>query len=57
MTPFGVKIRDWRQRKNLTLHQQAKCLAYLQLTYLRLKKVHAVGHLLFSLIKFVRGWV
>ena len=26
MTPFGVKIRDWRQRKNLTLHQQAEVL-------------------------------
>ena len=26
MTPFGVKIRDWRQRKNRTLHQQANTL-------------------------------
>ncbi len=26
MTPFGVKIRDWRHRKNLTLYQQAKVL-------------------------------
>ena len=26
MTPFGVKIRDWRQRKNLTLNQQAEVL-------------------------------
>lgn len=26
MTPFGVKIRDWRQRKNRTLHQQANAL-------------------------------
>ena len=26
MTPFGVKIRDWRQRKDLTLHQQAEVL-------------------------------
>ena len=26
MTPFGVKIRDWRQRKNRTLHQQAEAL-------------------------------
>ncbi len=26
MTPFGVKIRDWRQRKNRTLHQQAEVL-------------------------------
>ena len=26
MTPFGVKIRDWRQRKNRTLHQQAEML-------------------------------
>ena len=26
MTPFGVKIRDWRQRKNFTLHQQAEML-------------------------------
>ena len=26
MTPFGVKIRDWRQRKNRTLHQQADAL-------------------------------
>ena len=26
MTPFGVKIRKWRQRKNRTLHQQAEVL-------------------------------
>ena len=26
MTPFGVKIRDWRQRKGRTLYQQAKVL-------------------------------
>ena len=26
MTPFGAKIRDWRQRKNRTLHQQADVL-------------------------------
>ena len=26
MTPFGLKIRDWRQRKNYTLHQQAEVL-------------------------------
>src|SRR6056300_1374980 len=26
MTPFGVKIRDWRHRKNRTLHQQAEAL-------------------------------
>ena len=26
MTPFGMKIRDWRQRKNRTLHQQADAL-------------------------------
>ena len=26
MTPFGVKIRDWRQRKNRTLYQQADAL-------------------------------
>jgi transcriptional regulator with XRE-family HTH domain len=26
MTPFGAKIRDWRQRKNRTLHQQANAL-------------------------------
>ncbi len=26
MTPFGVKIRDWRQLKNRTLHQQADAL-------------------------------
>ena len=26
MTPFGVKIRDWRQSKNRTLHQQAEAL-------------------------------
>ena len=26
MTPFGVKIRDWRQRKNRTLHQQAEAI-------------------------------
>ena len=24
MTPFGVKIRKWRKRKNRTLHQQAE---------------------------------
>ena len=26
MTPFGVKIRDWRQIKNRTLNQQADAL-------------------------------
>ena len=26
MTPFGVKIRDWRQLKNRTLQQQAEVL-------------------------------
>ncbi len=26
MTPFGVKIRKWRQYKNLTLYQQAEAL-------------------------------
>ena len=26
MTPFGLKIRDWRQRKNVTLLQQADAL-------------------------------
>ena len=26
MTPFGEKIRQWRQRKNRTLHQQADAL-------------------------------
>ena len=26
MTPFGVKLRDWRYRKNRTLHQQAEVL-------------------------------
>ena len=26
MTPFGVKIRDWRQSKKRTLHQQAEAL-------------------------------
>ena len=26
MTPFGVKIREWRKRKNRTLHQQAEML-------------------------------
>ena len=26
MTPFGLKIRDWRQRKNCTLNQQAEVL-------------------------------
>ena len=26
MTPFGVKIRDWRQLKNRTLQQQADAL-------------------------------
>ena len=26
MTPFGLKIREWRQRKNFTLHQQADVL-------------------------------
>ena len=26
MTPFGVKLRDWRHRKNRTLHQQAEVL-------------------------------
>ena len=26
MTPFGVKIRGWRQSKNRTLHQQAEAL-------------------------------
>ena len=26
MTPFGVRIRKWRQRKNRTLHQQAEVL-------------------------------
>lgn len=26
MTPFGLKIRDWRYRKNLTLYQQAEVL-------------------------------
>ena len=26
MTPFGEKIREWRQRKNRTLHQQADAL-------------------------------
>ena len=26
MTPFGMKIRDWRQCKNRTLHQQADAL-------------------------------
>ena len=26
MTPFGVKIREWRQRKNRTLYQQAEVL-------------------------------
>ena len=26
MTPFGVKIRDWRQRKDRTLNEQADAL-------------------------------
>ncbi len=26
MTPFGIKIRQWRNQKNLTLYQQAKIL-------------------------------
>ena len=26
MTPFGTKIRDWRQRKGRTLYQQAESL-------------------------------
>ena len=26
MTPFGAKIRDWRQRKGRTLYQQAEAL-------------------------------
>ena len=26
MTPFGLKIRDWRYRKNFTLYQQATAL-------------------------------
>ena len=26
MTPFGLKIRDWRHSKNRTLHQQAEAL-------------------------------
>ena len=26
MTPFGVKIREWRQRKGCTLHQQSQAL-------------------------------
>ena len=26
MTPFGMKIRDWRQRKSRTLYQQANAL-------------------------------
>ena len=26
MTPFGAKIRGWRQSKNRTLHQQAEAL-------------------------------
>ena len=26
MTPFGTKIRDWRQRKGRTLYQQAEAL-------------------------------
>ena len=26
MTPFGVRIREWRQRKNRTLNQQAEML-------------------------------
>ena len=26
MTPFGVKLRDWRHRKNRTLYQQAEVL-------------------------------
>jgi len=26
MTPFGAKLRDWRQRKQLTLYQQAAAL-------------------------------
>ena len=26
MTPFGLKIRDWRRHKNRTLYQQARAL-------------------------------
>ena len=56
MTPFGMKIREWRKRKNRTLHQQSDALG-VSAAYLSALEIGARGRpLLFLLIKFALGW-
>ena len=54
MTPFGAKIRGWRQSKNRTLHQQAEALG-VSAAYLSALENGFRGHRPFLLIKFAFG--
>jgi transcriptional regulator with XRE-family HTH domain len=56
MTPFGVKIRDWRRRKNLTLYQQADALG-VSAAYLSALETGTRGRASAALVDQICAWL
>ena len=56
MTPFGARIRDWRQRKNRTLHQQADALG-VSAAYLSALETGARGRPSTVLVDQICAWL
>jgi transcriptional regulator with XRE-family HTH domain len=56
MTPFGAKIRDWRNHKNLTLHEQAKTLG-VSSAYLSALETGARGRPSAALVDQICVWL
>lgn len=56
MTPFGVKIREWRAAKNRTLHQQADMLG-VSAAYLSALETGARGRPSAALVDQICVWL
>ena len=56
MTPFGMKIRDWRKRKNRTLHQQSDALG-VSAAYLSALEIGARGRPSAVLVDQICAWL
>ena len=56
MTPFGMKIREWRKRKNRTLHQQSDALG-VSAAYLSALEIGARGRPSAVLVDQICAWL
>ena len=56
MTPFGAKIRDWRRRKNRTLHQQSDVLG-VSVAYLSALEIGTRGRPSAVLVDQICAWL